>query len=64
MENKTNLKTYSAYLTHLKELEKALKKDAAILLAETQSRKIRKAALEVEDESIIIESNTVTSDND
>ena len=64
MENKTNLKTYSAYLTHLKELEKALKKDAAILLAETQSRKVRKAALEVEDESIIIESNTVTSDND
>ena len=64
MENKTNLKTYSAYLTHLKELEKALKKDAAILLAETQSRKIRKAALEVEDESIIIESNTVTSNND
>ena len=64
MENKTNLKTYSAYLTHLEELEKALKKDAAILLAETQSRKVRKAALEVEDESIIIESNTVTSDND
>ena len=26
MENKTNLKTYSAYLTHLEELEKALKK--------------------------------------
>ena len=65
MENKTNLKTYSAYLTHLEELEKALKKDAAILLAETQSRKVRKAALEVKaDESIIIESNTVTSDND
>ena len=64
MENKTNLKTYSAYLTHLEELEKALKKDAAILLAETQSRKVRKAALEVEDESIIVDTNTVTSDND
>jgi curli production assembly/transport component CsgG len=64
MENKTSFKTYSAYLTHLEELEKALKKDAAILLAETQSRKVRKAALEVEDESIIVDTNTVTSDND
>jgi len=64
MENKTSFKTYSAYLTHLEELEKALKKDAAILLAETESRKIRKAALEVEDESIIVDTNTVTSDND
>jgi curli production assembly/transport component CsgG len=64
MENKTSFKTYSAYLTHLEELEKALKKDVAILLAETQSRKVRKAALEVEDESVIIDTNTVTSDND
>ena len=64
MENKTSFKTYSAYLTHLEELEKALKKDVAILLAETQSRKVRKAALEVEDESIIVDTNTVTSDND
>ena len=64
MENKTSFKTYSAYLKHLEELEKALKKDAAILLAETESRKIRKAALEVEDESIIVDTNTVTSDND
>ena len=64
MENKTSFKTYAAYLKHLEDLEKALKKDAAILLAETESRKLRKAALEVEDESIIVDTNTVTSDND
>ena len=71
MENKTSFKTYSAYLTHLEELEKALQKDAAILLAETQRRQLRKeqyqakiVALEVKDESVIIDTNTVTSDND
>ena len=75
-ENDTNFKTYSAYLKHLEKLKKALEKDAAILLTETQSRQLRKeqyqawqldaeeAALEVEDESIIIDTNTVTSDND
>ena len=70
-ENGTNFKTYSAYLKHLEEIEKALNKDAAILLAETESRKLRKeqyqakiVALEVKDESVIIDTNTVTSDND
>ena len=67
-ENDTNFKTYSAYLKHLEELEKASQKDAAILLAETQSRQLRKekyqVALEVKDESVIIDTNTVTSDND
>ena len=60
----TDFKTYSAYLKHLEEIDEARKKDAAILLAETQSRKLRKAALEVVDESVIIESNTVTSNSD
>ena len=71
-ENNTKFKTYSAYQEYLKI---TAEKDAAILLAETQSRKLRKeiyqakinaekAALEVKDESVIIESNTVTSDND
>ena len=75
-ENGTDFKTYSAYLKHLEKLQKASEKDAAILLAETQSRELRKeqyqtwqldaekAALEVENESVIIESTTVTSDND
>jgi curli production assembly/transport component CsgG len=67
-ENGTNIKTYSAYLIHLEELKKALKKDAAILLAETQNRQLRKekyqVALEVKDESVIIDTNTVTSNND
>ena len=71
-ENNPKFKTYSAYQEYLKI---TAEKDAAILLAETQSRKLRKeiyqakinaekAALEVKDESVIIESNTVTSDND
>ena len=67
-ENGTNIKTYSAYLIHLEELKKALQKDAAILLAETENRQLRKeqyqVALEVKDESVIIDTNTVTSDND
>jgi preprotein translocase subunit SecD len=70
-ENNTDFKTYSAYLKHLEKLKKALEKDAAILLDETESRKLRKeqyqaniVALEVEDESVIIDTNTVTSDND
>ena len=70
-ENDTNFKTYSAYLKHLEKLKKALEKDAAILLTETQSRQLRKeqyqakmVALEVKDESVIIDTNTVTSDND
>ena len=73
--NGTNFKKYSAYLKHLEEIEEVRKENEAILLAETQSRKLRKeiyqakinaetAALEVKDESVIIESNTVTSDND
>ena len=73
--NGTNFKKYSAYLKHLEEIEEIRKKNEAILLAETQSRMLRKemhqakinaekAALEVKDESVIIESNTVTSDND
>jgi len=70
-ENDTDFKTYSAYLKHLDKLKKALEKDAAILLAETQRRQLRKeqyqaniVALEVKDESVIIDTNTVTSDND
>ena len=71
-ENNPKFKTYSAYQEYLKI---TAEKDAAILLAETQSRKLRKeiyqakinaekAALEVKDESVIIESNTVTSNDD
>jgi hypothetical protein len=45
-----------------------LKKDKAILLAETQSRQLRKeqyqVALEVKDESVITDTNTVTSNDD
>ena len=63
-ENNTDFKTYSAYLKHLKKVEEVLKYDAAILLNETQNRQIRKAALEVKDESVITDTNTVTSNDD
>ena len=69
--NGTNFKKYSAYLKHLEEIEEARKEDAAILLAETQSRQLRKeqyqakiVALEVKDESVITDTNTVTSNDD
>ena len=73
--NGTNFKKYSAYLKHLEEIEEVRKENEAILLAETQSRKLRKeiyqakidsekAALEVIDESVITDTNTVTSNDD
>ena len=60
---------------HLEEIEEVRKENEAILLAETQSRKLRKeiyqakinaekAALEVKDESVITDTNTVTSNDD
>ena len=71
-ENNPKFKTYSAYQEYLKI---TAEKDAAILLAETQSRQLRKeiyqakidsekAALEVIDESVITDTNTVTSNDD
>jgi curli production assembly/transport component CsgG len=71
-ENNTKFKTYSVYQEYLKI---TAEKDAAILLAETQSRQLRKeiyqakidsekAALEVIDESVITDTNTVTSNDD
>ena len=73
--NGTNFKKYSAYLKHLEEIEEVRKENEAILLAETLSRKLRKeiyqakidaekAALEVIDESVITDTNTVTSNDD
>ena len=73
--NGTNFKKYSAYLKHLEEIEEVRKENEAILLAETQSRELRKeiyqakidsekAALEVIDESVITDTNTVTSNDD
>ena len=54
--NGTKFKTWAEYQEHLKILvAKQLK---------LEMKEIRKAALEVKDESVIIESNTVTSNND
>jgi len=59
--NSTEFKTYSAYQEYLKVL---LAFENKAIYIEERRNKIRKAALEVIDESVIIDTNTVTSDND
>jgi curli production assembly/transport component CsgG len=60
-QNNTDFKTYSAYQEHLKVL---LAFENKAIYIEERRNKIRKAALEVKDESISIDTNTATSNND
>jgi len=60
-KNNTDFKTYSAYQEHLKVL---LAFENKAIYIEERRNKIRKAALEVKDESISIDTNTATSNND
>ena len=65
--NGTEFKTWAEYQTHLKmlvafDLKEAIKEERKVKIQTILND--QKAALEVADESVIIESNTVTSNND